>query len=460
MKRLVLHLAIIAVLFAVIGQGKAIADEYIVNGDFEAGPIGWLGEGEWILNDGETALPPSGDSESPISGDFDVWGYADPFEPMSFLFQVGPFPEGILSANLSWSDRIINLFEGQEEPLLDEFVTGVGHIPVEPDFEPGQEVIVSILDLIDGTFYDVFRTYPGDEPIQYEPNNRSFDITSLAQSLEGKPVLILISVSGAYDLIILALDDVSLDIETIGAMDVEVDNAKVCWHHSDVHVKGELHLPEGFWMDNLNPVGSSAITLAGVEVVDQSVEFEIGGKNNDKWEYKDKENLYGNIKEFKIDWKGSKFDYKGDDGFHIHTHFISGSETTFCIHTGNVSGAFTVAINETTIAYDEERNITTGVAYEPQKEDNTHVHFTLPFELTSEMTIEVSGAIELDINVADYYTESSAKFKVVSSFDSELFPEGSESLPDELEYGISLDMLMGSDMIDVWTKKDNEHWEY
>jgi len=61
-------------------------------------------------------------------------------------------------------------------------------------------------------------------------------------------------------------------------------------------------------MDNLNLVGSAAITLAGVGVVYQSVEFEIAGKKDDKWEYKDKENLNGNIKEFKIDWKGSKFD--------------------------------------------------------------------------------------------------------------------------------------------------------
>ena len=89
-----------------------------------------------------------------------------------------------------------------------------------------------------------------------------------------------------------------------------LDNAKVAWAHSDTHLDGKLNLPQGFWMDNLDPVGSAVITLAGVEVADQSVEFELKGKEDDKWEYKDKENFYGNIKDFKIDWTGAKFDYK------------------------------------------------------------------------------------------------------------------------------------------------------
>ena len=77
------------------------------------------------------------------------------------------------------------------------------------------------------------------------------------------------------------------------------------------------------------------------------------------------------------------------------------------------------------------------------------------------MTIEVSGAVVLSIAVADYYKEGSVKFKLVSTFDPELFPEGSESLPEELECVISLDdMMAGSDLIDTWTKKDGKRWDY
>ncbi|MGA1867764.1 MAG: OmpL47-type beta-barrel domain-containing protein [bacterium] len=245
------------------------------------------------------------------------------------------------------------------------------------------------------------------------------------------------------------------------------EKAKVCWHHSDIHVDGNLNFPNGIWMDNLSPVGSIVIRLAEVEIPEQSVNFEITDKKNDKWEYKDKDNLYGNIKDFKIDWKGAKFDYHGDNKFHIHTHFIAGTETELCIHTDHVSETLAVIINGTSIAYDENKTITTAVEYEPQKDDNTHVHFTLPFQLTSDMTIKISGALNLTINVADYYKESSAKFKLVSSFDSMLFPKSSESSPDQLEYiiwfGDKMKMTSGRDLIGIekaWTKKDTKHWEY
>lgn len=140
-----------------------------------------------------------------------------------------------------------------------------------------------------------------------------------------------------------------------------VQKAKVSWDKSDIHVDGKLDIPQGFSMDNLEPVGSAVVTLAGVEVADQIVEFELKGKKGDKWEYKDKENIDGPIKEFKIDWKR-------------------------------------------------------------------------------------------------------AKFKLVSTFDSGLFPEGPATSPDELEIEITLgedsNTISESDLIDAWTKKDDKQWDY
>jgi hypothetical protein len=247
---------------------------------------------------------------------------------------------------------------------------------------------------------------------------------------------------------------------------LDTEKAKVCCHHDDLHVEGKMYFPEGVWKDTLSPAGSTEITLAGVGVTNQTLDFEIKGKKEEKWEYKDKKNVYGNIKEFKIDWKekAPKFDYKGD--LHIHTHSIADNETTLCIHSEHVSGDFTVAIDGTEIAFDEYRNIDTILAYESQKADNSHVHFALPFQLTPDMTIEVTGAVELSLNVADYYEKSYAKFKLVSSFNPDDF-DGTISLPDELEFNITLgddtNEVSGDDLIGVekaWTKRDDKHWEY
>jgi hypothetical protein len=246
---------------------------------------------------------------------------------------------------------------------------------------------------------------------------------------------------------------------------------KVCWHHDDLHVEGKMYFPEGVWKDTLSPVGSAEVTLAGVGVTNQTVEFDVKGKKDEKWEYKDKKNEYNNIKEFKIDWKekAPKFDYHGDDKFHIHTHIISGAETTLCIHTGEKSGVFTVSIEGITIKYDKFRSITVlgDATFDPQKDDNSHVHFNLPFQLTPEMTIIATGAIGLTINVADYYERSYVKFKLVSAFDPASPLGGPNSSPDELQYVISLgnleEMISGSNLIgddEDWTKMDSKHWEY
>ena len=522
-----------------------------------------------------------------------------------------------------------------------------------------------------------------------------------------------------------ALIDLQIpDSDTLGTI-LDADKAKVCWHHDDLHVEGKLYLPDGVAMEDLASAGSAEITLAGVGVTNQNVDFEVKGKTNAQWKYKDKKNLDGNIEEFKLYWKGAKFDYRGDDKFHIHTHHIGGAETTLCIHTGKTSGAFTVAIDKalyavsstdskdsrlftvnpdtgaatlvgnltlngvqkeaatalaytdgamytlltnypdqdtnlysvdpgsgaltlefdlgvpmnsltsgsgsdhinpqegilyghnswidegtfevrgglyridtkaqtvtlvgvddarvdsgpdiqmspdnstiymsrasfgdtslflidpasglntgtlslsgfptyidgegnleststatalefvgstlygafhgsyvkdvagilgtidlnsgaiTTvgemtgmnrptgglaqvararIAYDEDRRITTNIEYDAYKKYGySHVHFTLPFQLTPDMTIEIRGALEETIKVADYFEGAHAKFKLVSAFDPDLFPDGWQSSPETLEYTLTLgegtNTITGNGLIDSWAKKDRKHWK-
>ena len=133
-----------------------------------------------ISNDGTQTLPIVGTTVDPISGLFDLGAYANGGNLiLSLLFQGGQFPVDIVSANVSWSDRILS------DTL---FTPGVGYLPFIDPFEPGQEVVVAIVDLTTSTFHELFRTDPVDDQYQVGPNERSFDVTALAQSLEGHDV--------------------------------------------------------------------------------------------------------------------------------------------------------------------------------------------------------------------------------------------------------------------------------
>ena len=243
-KRLVLHLAIIAVLFAVIGQGTAICEEFIVNGDFETGDFtGWYGEGEVMINDGWLEL---------ISGAYDAWLLAFPNEPMSMMVQFGLLPSGITSATLSWSDRIFNFYE--------EF------IPSEGLETPGQEAWVFIYDNNTGTFHDVFRTVPGDNPFQEGPNDRSFDVTGLLQSLEGHDLLLVFWLNGWYGDIYFAVDNISLDIVT--TVDVDID-IKPGSDPNSINLGSNGNVPVAILGSadfDATTVDPYTVTLAGAEV--------------------------------------------------------------------------------------------------------------------------------------------------------------------------------------------------
>jgi hypothetical protein len=221
MKRFIGCLMTLSFLFVMGGTAMSeelITTELIINGGFETGiPEPWGGLGALFINDGTQTLPIIEDTVLPISGDYDLGAFAPYSEDVksSWLVQLGQLPVDIVSANVSWSDRILS---------TSAFVQGVGYLFEDPDFEPGQEVVVAIVDLDADPiiFYDVFRTDPVDEQYQVGPNDRSFDLTTLAQSLEGQPVALFFLVSGVNDAILFLVDDISLAIER-AVQTVEID---------------------------------------------------------------------------------------------------------------------------------------------------------------------------------------------------------------------------------------------
>ena len=61
---------------------------------------------------------------------------------------------------------------------------------------------------------EIYSTNPGDPLIQLGPNSRSFDITALAQSLEGQTVVLSLEVDACCRHFNVNVDDVSLLVDT------------------------------------------------------------------------------------------------------------------------------------------------------------------------------------------------------------------------------------------------------
>lgn len=181
--------------------GAGTPTEFIVNGDFETGDFtGWTitntASGNWVINDGTFDPPGNGLPTSPISGSFDAvslqTGPSD-----TILSETIAVPTGIQSATLSWSDRIRNFFGG-------------GFV----DADPKQEFRVLLTTATGSTIQEIYSTDPGDPNQQIGPNLRSFDVTTLLQSLEGQNVRLAFEVESRRFFFNVNIDDVSLEIAT------------------------------------------------------------------------------------------------------------------------------------------------------------------------------------------------------------------------------------------------------
>jgi hypothetical protein len=112
-------------------------------------------------------------------------------------------PEDISSATLSWSDRIRNHSSSFSDP--------------------NQEWRVLVQNTSGGLIQEVFSTNPGDPLQQIGPNHRSFDLTSLFQSLAGQTVQISFQQQDNQGYFNVSLDDVSLLVTTGDELSVDLN---------------------------------------------------------------------------------------------------------------------------------------------------------------------------------------------------------------------------------------------
>ena len=173
----------------------ATAIELITNGDFETGDLsGWTvvatGSGSnWVINNGTLVPPGPGGALAPISGNFDAVSVQSG-PATQILTEQFVVPANITEAVLSWQDRIRNFAAEYSDPT--------------------QEFRVEIVDSTGVLIQEIFSTSPGDPLIQVGPNDRSFDLTSLLQSLEGQTVAVSFESQELFSFMNATLDNVSL----------------------------------------------------------------------------------------------------------------------------------------------------------------------------------------------------------------------------------------------------------
>jgi hypothetical protein len=188
--------------------------ELISNGDFESGFAGWdvnndpFGAGQWVINNGTFDPTGPGTPLAPISGNLDA--LTDQIGPSTeVISEAFVVPNGITSAVLSWSDRIRNFHTS--------FV------------DPDQELRVEITDVDGNVIFQVFSTDPGDPLMQIGPNNRSFNVTSLLQSLEGETIAVRFVEQDTLDFFNVTLDNVSLLVNAPHRVDVPIGANNSRW---------------------------------------------------------------------------------------------------------------------------------------------------------------------------------------------------------------------------------------
>jgi len=273
MTKTILILTSIIVVAFVLGYSiqdvNAVPTETIVNGDFETGTFaGWTkvliagGNTGWVANNG--LFDPNGPSVriAPISGNFDAVNFQTT-SGEQILKQSFTVPTNIITAQLTWDDRIRS----------HTFLT-----------DPRQEARVQIRDSAGTTVLaTVFSTNAGDPSIQIGPNARSFDITSILQTLEGQTVTLVFDNEIQIFFMNWNIDNVSLLIEN--AIPVEVDfkpgsdpSSVDCLETKPVPV-AVLSSEDLNFEESLIDLGS--LQLNGVDVTEIHNKVHLEDKNND-----------------------------------------------------------------------------------------------------------------------------------------------------------------------------------
>jgi len=272
------------------------------------------------------------------------------------------------------------------------------------------------------------------------------------------------------DIITIVIDPAELSF-------IEIDKAHVK-RDGKVKIRGRLALPAGVSHLNVNSVGRGIVGISSLgNVIDESVDF-TENSNANRWRYN--VNTALGINKFRIDWNGSKFKYTNGP-LSIKTQHIGDNETELEISS---CLPVTIDINGTIVTIDANDNVSCsnasakvdgdddgdsddddsdgGNSVDDDGDDCT-VGVRLPFDLTPDMVINITGSVNASVLVGDYYTAAVGKFKLHGRFDATGI-DLSALTPKSLTLTIALgdEGFSGTLVIDeaTWTKIKTKYWKF
>ena len=246
----------------------------------------------------------------------------------------------------------------------------------------------------------------------------------------------------------------------ISESNISVKKAEIEWDEGLLKYKGNIALPFGVFPENIIPQSDILIEIANFKPIEiGQVVFDVKGATGEKWEFKGD----GSLKKFRIDWKGSTFDYKGI--IHVKANHVGQDNTSLEIEREGLVGEFSIQLGSVTVHVGADNTVVTFPStIEMDTNDNDdEIEVEIPFALSSDMIMVVRQPDQpaTEIVVGDYLTSSVGTFDLQTGFD----PAGHTGLdlPAIVKVRISLGQVGYpgySEISTGWKAIKEKEWKY
>lgn len=235
---------------------------------------------------------------------------------------------------------------------------------------------------------------------------------------------------------------VTLDPAQLSVLDIDFASISFSTSRPRITLIGEIGLPYGVDFSELNPTVTLGVDLANVGVLSPTdISLTSLGCNERIWRYWNSE---GPIRSLHINWRGTRFLYR-DHHFPIviKSRMISSSEAVVSVRyrRRQIGDGFVIDFgNGATLTVDDHGNATSTVDMEVDR-PRRQVTLTLPFPITDDTSIGISGFATRTIDAGDYLQASVGRYRLVADFDPSLVPDGA----DNADPSIDLFMTVGDE---------------